>query len=59
MPEDHEQQLIDGVFEMIDKIAAAYGEGFRPMFDQLLPHLKRYLAPNRPPADHYMAMGTI
>eukprot|EP01062_Namystynia_karyoxenos_P029309 TRINITY_DN22040_c0_g1_i1.p1 TRINITY_DN22040_c0_g1~~TRINITY_DN22040_c0_g1_i1.p1 ORF type:complete len:1109 (+),score=302.51 TRINITY_DN22040_c0_g1_i1:398-3328(+) len=59
LPADHDQQLIDGVFDMIDKIAACYGPGFMNMFDQLWPHLKRYLHPSRPESDHYMAIATL
>eukprot|EP00666_Eupelagonemidae_sp_cell4sb_P015902 gene15902-6503_t len=29
------------------------------MFDELLPHIKLYLAPSRPQSDHFMAIATI
>ena len=59
LPEDHDQLLIDGACEMIEKIAKAYGPSFLPMFEKLLPGFIRYLAPNRPHTDHYMALAAF
>eukprot|EP00754_Rhynchopus_humris_P041218 Rhum_TRINITY_DN24819_c0_g1::Rhum_TRINITY_DN24819_c0_g1_i1::g.180200::m.180200/K20221/IPO4, RANBP4; importin-4 len=59
LPEDHDALLIDAAFELLEKIAKAYGPAFRPMFDQVLPHVLRYVAPERSEVDHYMALSAI
>eukprot|EP01060_Flectonema_neradi_P018701 TRINITY_DN255_c2_g1_i1.p1 TRINITY_DN255_c2_g1~~TRINITY_DN255_c2_g1_i1.p1 ORF type:complete len:1075 (+),score=243.02 TRINITY_DN255_c2_g1_i1:63-3287(+) len=59
MDDDHDQLLIDGVFAMIDKIANAYGPGFRSTFDQIAPLINRYLQGDRPHSDHHMALATL
>ena len=59
LEDDHDQLLIDGVFAMIDKIATAYGPGFRSTFDQIAPLINRYLQGDRPASDHHMALATL
>ncbi|KAJ9454429.1 putative importin subunit beta-4 [Diplonema papillatum] len=57
--EDHDQLLIDGVFDLIDKMAKAYGPGFRQLFDELLPFMLRFADPKRPPTDQLMVVATF
>eukprot|EP01063_Lacrimia_lanifica_P017804 TRINITY_DN24794_c0_g1_i1.p1 TRINITY_DN24794_c0_g1~~TRINITY_DN24794_c0_g1_i1.p1 ORF type:complete len:1085 (+),score=437.92 TRINITY_DN24794_c0_g1_i1:46-3300(+) len=59
LEEDHDEQLIDRVFEMIDKFATAYGPDWRGIFDEIFPLIEGYLAAGRPESDHYMAFATL
>jgi hypothetical protein len=57
--QDHDQILMDAVFETVDEIAKVYGEGFATLWPNFLPVVLGYLSPKRGVSDHAMALGTL
>ena len=56
---DHDQILMDAVFEAVDELAKAYGAGFASLWPPILEEVLKYLSPKRPSSDHDMALGTL
>ena len=57
--QDHDQVLIDAVFETVDELAKVYGPGFAQLWQSLLTVVLTYLHPKKPYSDHVMALGTL
>lgn len=55
--DDHDNQLIDSVSDLIGTLAKQMGPGFETYFDRMLPLLLKYCSPKRPYSDLSMAMG--
>eukprot|EP00668_Euglena_longa_P038534 GGOE01049556.1.p1 GENE.GGOE01049556.1~~GGOE01049556.1.p1 ORF type:complete len:1106 (+),score=420.14 GGOE01049556.1:58-3318(+) len=56
---DHDQVLMDAVFETVDELAKVYGEGFVDLWPGFLEAVLAYLSPKRNSSDHAMALGTL
>lgn len=59
LDEDHDEDLMEAVAELIEALTAAYGGGFAPYFNKMYPLLRRYMDDDRPALDVEMATGTL
>ena len=54
---DHDEIILGNVVDFIDSLAKAFGNEFKPAFDQIVTHLAPYTNDNHPKFDRNAALG--
>jgi hypothetical protein len=54
---DHDEIILGNLVDFIDSLAKAFGDEFKPAFDQIQPHLAPYTGKNHPKNDRNAALG--